>query len=101
MRESGGAEYDHGKRGQEWKQAFARRTLPPCPESQRDDEGEHAHRREHRMAGEPDFAARVSKLFAEDWQTLNEDWQVFVANLDYGYDFGRMQGARTKVRGVR
>ncbi len=45
----------------------------------------------HRLAGEPDFAARVSKLFAEDWQTLNEDWQVFVANLDYGYDFQRMQ----------
>jgi len=45
----------------------------------------------HDHASQPDFAARVSKLFAEDSTTLNEDWQVFVANLDYGYDFQRMQ----------
>ena len=45
----------------------------------------------HNWANEPDFAARGPKSFAEDWQTLNEDWQVFVANLDYGYDFARME----------
>ena len=41
-------------------------------------------------AREPDFAQRVNKLFAADAERLNEDWQRFVANLDYGYDFARM-----------
>ncbi len=41
-------------------------------------------------AREPDFAQRVNKLFAADADRLNEDWQLFVANLDYGYDFARM-----------
>ena len=24
-------------------------------------------------------------------RALDEDWQLFVANLDYGYDFARME----------
>ena len=43
-----------------------------------------------RAAAAPDFAEQVTRLFADDWATVNEDWQVFVANLDYGYDFQRM-----------
>ncbi len=46
-------------------------------------------RRLPRLAGAADFAAVVRKLFADDWAQLNEDWQLFVANLDYGYDFAR------------
>ncbi len=44
----------------------------------------------HLLASEPDFAQRVTRLLADDWARLNEDWQLFVANLDYGYDFERM-----------
>lgn len=47
-------------------------------------------RRLHSMAGEQNFADQVTRVFADDWQRLNEDWQLFVANLDYGYDFERM-----------
>jgi hypothetical protein len=43
-----------------------------------------------RLAGENDFAERAMKLFAADWACVNEDWQLFVANLDYGYDFQKM-----------
>lgn len=40
--------------------------------------------------GHPDLSARFERLFADDWPQLNEEWQVFVANLDYGYDAARM-----------
>ncbi len=43
-----------------------------------------------RLAGSPDFNEQLKKLFAADWVRLNEDWQLFVANLDYDYDFERM-----------
>ncbi len=49
-------------------------------------------------AREPDFAQRVNKLFAADAERLNEDWQLFVANLDYGYDFARMDVDRVAGR---
>ncbi len=39
---------------------------------------------------QPDFAERVDAEFADDRPRLDEDWQLFVANLDYGYDFARM-----------
>jgi hypothetical protein len=42
------------------------------------------------LAAQPDFTAKATSLFAEDRPRLNEDWQLFVANLDYGYDFERM-----------
>jgi hypothetical protein len=44
----------------------------------------------HRLAGAPDFTEQVTKIFAQDGDRLQEDWQLFVANLDYGYDFQRM-----------
>lgn len=40
---------------------------------------------------EADFNAHVRRVFADDWAELNEAWQLFVANLDYGYDFERME----------
>ena len=36
------------------------------------------------------FDARFRQLFAADWSALCDEWQVFAANLDYGYDFPRM-----------
>ena len=39
---------------------------------------------------ERDFNTRFRRLFAKDWQALEAEWQVFVANMDYGYDFARM-----------
>ena len=44
----------------------------------------------HRLAGAADFTEQVTKLFDRDGDRLHEDWQLFVANLDYGYDFQRM-----------
>jgi hypothetical protein len=38
-----------------------------------------------------DFNARFQKSLAPDAARLNEDWRLFVANLDYGYDFDRME----------
>lgn len=38
---------------------------------------------------QPDFNARFRELFAPDWSELNEEWQLFVDNLDYGYDLAR------------
>lgn len=42
------------------------------------------------LVGAADFSARFRQLFADDWAQLAEEWQVFVANLDYGYDVPRM-----------
>ncbi|MBI1902322.1 MAG: hypothetical protein HYS13_14575 [Planctomycetia bacterium] len=32
------------------------------------------------------FNGEFQKLYADDWPELCEEWQVFVAGLDYGYD---------------
>jgi hypothetical protein len=42
------------------------------------------------LTTEPDFAEQFLELYREDWQPLSEEWQVFVANLEYGYDLNRM-----------
>jgi hypothetical protein len=34
----------------------------------------------------PDFNREFYRLFADDWQELCEEWQVFVGELEYGYD---------------
>ncbi len=38
---------------------------------------------------EPDFNERFYRLFKADWQDLCEEWQLMVANLEYGYDVAR------------
>lgn len=38
-----------------------------------------------------DFSHHVAEYYNKDWAELNEEWQVFIANLKYGYDFARMQ----------
>lgn len=37
-----------------------------------------------------DFDEQFRRLFANDWDALERQWQATVANLDYGYDFKRM-----------
>ena len=49
-------------------------------------------RRFRQMAGlvrEPDFTERFLQLIGDDWDDLAEEWQVFVADLEYGYDVRR------------
>jgi hypothetical protein len=38
---------------------------------------------------QPDFNERFYRSFEADWQELCEEWQVMVANLEYGYDVER------------
>jgi hypothetical protein len=38
---------------------------------------------------DPDLTNRFVKLIGADWDDLAEEWQVFVADLEYGYDFQR------------
>ena len=42
-----------------------------------------------RHAGEVDFPQKFNDGFAGDWAAINNQWQLFIANLDYGYDFER------------
>lgn len=43
----------------------------------------------HRWVLEPDFNLRVRRLYADDWDELTEEFQLFAANLSYGYDLKR------------
>jgi hypothetical protein len=36
-----------------------------------------------------DFNQYVFEVFKNDWQQLSEEWQVFIAGLEYGYDVPR------------
>lgn len=49
----------------------------------------------HRHVAADDFDRRVADIFAADADRLIEDWQLFVANVDYGYDFARMDVERS------
>ena len=42
-----------------------------------------------RLAGDRDFNERLAEKFAADGRQLVEEFQVFAADLDYGYDFSR------------
>jgi hypothetical protein len=37
----------------------------------------------------PDFNRQFRALFADDWRELNQEWQAFIHDLDYGYDLVR------------
>ncbi len=43
-----------------------------------------------KIVRQPDFNDRFRRLFGSDWDCLLEEWQAFVADLEYGYDFQRM-----------
>lgn len=38
-----------------------------------------------------DMNRRFKEALADQWPQINEGWQMFVANADYGYDFARNQ----------
>lgn len=42
-----------------------------------------------KMVQQPDFNQRFRRLMGADWDNLMEEWQIFVADLEYGYDFQR------------
>jgi len=42
-----------------------------------------------RLLAEPDFSGRFHRLMGDDWDTLPEQWQVFIAELEYGHDIAR------------
>jgi hypothetical protein len=42
-----------------------------------------------RRAGDADFPRQFNNAFADDWSAILGQWQLFIANLDYGYDFER------------
>ncbi|NQT17033.1 MAG: hypothetical protein HQ582_30025 [Planctomycetes bacterium] len=37
-----------------------------------------------------DLSDRFRRLVGDDWDSLATEWQVFVANIEYGYDVARM-----------
>jgi hypothetical protein len=43
----------------------------------------------YKQVRRPDFNQYVFDIFKNDWRELSEEWQVFVANLEYGYDIAR------------
>ena len=50
------------------------------------------HDRFHKLfkhAADDDFPGCVERLFAADRQAVCEEWQLFVANMEYGYDVPR------------
>jgi hypothetical protein len=42
-------------------------------------------------ARDKDFAQQLRNAFAADWAQVNDRWRLFVANIDYGYDFAAME----------
>ncbi len=47
-----------------------------------------------RRVAASDFQEHAIAAFASDRLTLDEDWQLFIASLEYGYDFQRMDVER-------
>lgn len=41
------------------------------------------------LVRQKDFTARFRQMLAGDWAELREEWQVFVTDLEYGYDVAR------------
>ena len=39
-----------------------------------------------KLIGKSDVTERFRRLIYDDWEELCDEWQVFVADLDYGYD---------------
>lgn len=43
-----------------------------------------------KFARADNFNQKFQELYPQDWDDLLEEWQVFIGNIDYGYDFERM-----------
>lgn len=48
----------------------------------------------------PDFNEYFFKVLGDDWPGLCEDWQVFIAGMEYGYDVPRAAVERKPARPV-
>jgi hypothetical protein len=42
-----------------------------------------------KLVGQPDFSEQFRQLYADDWNELTEEWQLYIAGLEYGYDLTR------------
>ncbi len=42
-----------------------------------------------KLVRNPDFSDRFFRMYADEWDAVSEEWEVFVADLQYGYDLGR------------
>jgi len=51
----------------------------------------------HHRIRHADLTQACQELFASDWIDLNEQWQIFVVDLDYGYDLERAAVQRKPV----
>ncbi len=49
---------------------------------------------------DPKFNLRFRKLFRQDWEDLQFEWNAFLATLDYGYDARRMTISHTPAVAV-
>jgi hypothetical protein len=63
-------------------------------------------RRLPKFVTDPDFNRRFAETFAGDAAQLAEEWQVFVSDIAYGYDFNRTQldftpGVNLPARGAK
>ncbi len=52
----------------------------------------------HHRIRDTDVTLACQQLFAADWIDLNEQWQIFVVDLDYGYDLERAAVQRRPVQ---
>jgi len=43
----------------------------------------------HKFVVQPDFSQRFRRLIGDDWEALAEQWQIFVAELEYGHDIAK------------
>lgn len=50
------------------------------------------------LVRDADLTARFKQQLESDWPDLNEEWQLFVMNLEYGYDVGRAAIVRNSAR---
>ena len=43
-----------------------------------------------------EFSQSLLRRLEADWQAIREDWQLFIVNIDYGYDVAKSAVVRTK-----
>lgn len=57
--------------------------------------------RRHAADGSPDFSKQFRDQLRSPWPEIAEDWQVFLENLEYGYDLPRNTIVRQKSRPLK
>jgi hypothetical protein len=49
---------------------------------------------------DPQFTTKFRRLLSDDWRDLEDAWQAFIAEVDYGYDVPRMAIAHAETAPV-